>query len=231
MNEQENKECNCLKDVKDLLDKILESVLKTEEVFESKEVNELFSSLAKAHMEIEVAKSNNVNPFYKSKYADLATIIKASRPYLAKNGLAVIQRILVKNGKLYLYSRLCHQSGQWIESKMIINPPEWKIQSVGSYVTYLKRYTYSALVGVVSSAEDDDGEAAMKKSREKEEKKKVEEKITRNELDILSNLLKDDNERFKNILTFYKIDKLSDLPRNKFNKIYQHLIKKENENE
>jgi hypothetical protein len=43
---------------------------------------------------------------------------------------------------------------------MTVNPPKQDIQSLGSYLTYLRRYTYSAIVGVVASEEDDDGEAA-----------------------------------------------------------------------
>ena len=126
--------------------------------YESECLNELYSALSKAQEEMEVAIRNNSNPFYKSRYSDFAAVVKASRIYLTKNNLSVIQRIL-SNGtnNMYLYTRLCHASGQWIESKMPINPPKSDIQSIGSYITYLRRYTYSAIVGVATSDEDDDG--------------------------------------------------------------------------
>jgi hypothetical protein len=132
---------------------------------ESQSLDKLYAALAKAQLEMLPAKTGSNNPFFKSKYADLASIVKASRKALGTNGLAVIQRI-IRNGSagMTLLTRLCHSSGQWIESSMTVNPPKQDIQSLGSYLTYLRRYTYSAIVGVVASEEDDDGEAAIGRS-------------------------------------------------------------------
>lgn len=133
---------------------------------ESEQLNELFTALAKAQLEMEVAKTDNLNPFFKSRYADFASVVRVSRPVLASNGLAVVQRIITANDStLRLLTRLCHTSGQWMESEMTIDPVKKDIQSIGSYITYIKRYTYAAIVGVVTSNEDDDGEAAMAKVR------------------------------------------------------------------
>jgi len=138
---------------------------KTENSSESSSLEKLFTSLAKAQIEMLPAKPESSNPFFKSKYADLASIVKSSRKALGNNGLSVIQRI-VRNGSagMTLLTRLCHASGQWIESSMTVNPPKQDIQSLGSYLTYLRRYTYSSIVGVVVSGEDDDGEAAIGRS-------------------------------------------------------------------
>jgi len=132
-----------------------------EDSSESQSLDKLYAALSKAQLEMLPAKTGSSNPFFKSKYADLASIVKASRKALGINGLAVIQRI-IRNGSagMTLMTRLCHASGQWIESSMTVNPPKQDIQSLGSYLTYLRRYTYSAIVGVVASEEDDDGEAA-----------------------------------------------------------------------
>ena len=134
-----------------------------EDSSESQSLDKLYAALSKAQLEMLPAKTGSTNPFFKSKYADLASIVKASRKALGVNGLAVIQRI-IRNGSagMTLMTRLCHASGQWIESSMTVNPPKQDIQSLGSYLTYLRRYTYSAIVGVVSSEEDDDGEAAIR---------------------------------------------------------------------
>ena len=133
--------------------------------FESQVLDKLYAALAKAQLEMLPAKTGSSNPFFKSKYADLASIVRASRKALASNGLAVIQRI-VRNGSagMTLLTRLCHSSGQWIESSMTVNPPKQDIQSLGSYLTYFRRYTYGAIVGVVVSGEDYDGEAAIGRS-------------------------------------------------------------------
>lgn len=132
---------------------------------ESTEQDKLYSALAKAQMQLTPAIAKTTNPFFKSKYADLAAIAKAARKPLGDNGLAVIQRVIRQGSAgMTLLTRLCHASGQWIESSMTVNPPKQDIQSLGSYLTYLRRYTYSAIVGVVASEEDDDGEAAIGRS-------------------------------------------------------------------
>lgn len=190
-------------------------VVRKEEERESAQLNELYTALSKAQSEMEVSKPTKLNPFFRSKYSDLPNIVKSSRPYLSKNGLSIIQRILTNsNGRMFLYTRLCHSSGQWIESNMPINPSKGDIQSIGSYITYIKRYAYSAMVGVVSSDEDDDGEAAMK---EKRAQKPTVEKISKKELEELSNALKDEEKVLKSILKGYKIQKLSDLPKSQYN--------------
>jgi hypothetical protein len=184
---------------------------------ETDEINELAIALAKAQNEMDIARNTNINPFFKSRYADLASVVKASRPHLASNGLSVLQRMITsEQGRMYLYTRLLHSSGQWIESSMPINPPKGDIQSIGSYITYLKRYTYSSMVGVVSSDEDDDGEAAMKKAREQKEQKPQNPNINKAQLKELADVLDGDTALTSEILKGYKINKLADLPQNKF---------------
>jgi hypothetical protein len=90
---------------------------------ESDDLSDLFCALAKAQMEILPAKNNCTNSFLKSNYADLKSIVEASRIPLASRGLCVIQRIIDAKGARILKSRLGHHSGQWIESVVIINPP------------------------------------------------------------------------------------------------------------
>lgn len=197
------------------LEEIANKSTKLKEKRETDEINELATALSKAQAEMEIAKNTSVNPFFKSKYADLASVVKASRPYLAANGLSVIQRIITSSqGRMYLFTRLLHSSGQWIESNMHINPPKGDIQSIGSYITYIKRYTYSSMVCVISSDDDDDGEAAMKKVRE--QKPAVNPNITKDQLGELVGALEGDAILTSEVLKGYKINKLADLPRNKF---------------
>ena len=127
----------------------------------SEELAELFSALNKAQAVMSNAKMDSNNPFYKSKYADFSSVIKATRKPLTDNGLVVTQFTREKEGKVFLFTRLGHISGQWIDSFVSINPLKPDIQSLGSHLTYLRRYSYAAIVGVVASGEDDDGEQAM----------------------------------------------------------------------
>lgn len=194
---------------------------KAERPMESPELNKLFEALAKAQMEMEVAKTDSTNPYFKSKYADLRSVVDASRPFLSKNGLCVIQRTIPgNNGTSYLYTRLGHLSGQWMESLMPINPPKQDIQTLGSYMTYLRRYSYSSMVGVVAGDEDDDGETAMYSGREKGFQK---ETISKPQLDVLAQELKGETELVEQIFKSYKISKLSDIPSTKYTKCLETI--------
>ncbi len=188
-----------------------------------KEIGELFAALAKAQMEMEMANETAVNPFYKSSYADLAAIVKASRPYLAKNGLCVIQKI-VPNGTVdYLYTVLGHTSGQFVESKMRIVPGKGDIQSIGKHITYLRRYCYAALIGVVScnDSEDDDGESAMKEVRSEEKKKDA--VISKERLETLANELDKHPDLLEGLFKKYDINKLSELPAAQFTRCLERI--------
>lgn len=85
---------------------------------------------------------------YTYKYADLANILAAVRPVLAKHGLSVTQPI---RGE-YLHTVLAHESGETIESQVRIGDPG-KPQQYGSLLTYVRRYALIALLGV--AAEED----------------------------------------------------------------------------
>ncbi|HVW99246.1 MAG TPA: ERF family protein [Candidatus Babeliaceae bacterium] len=134
---------------------------------QSEHTNELFAALAKAQADMKTAGLDSENPYFKSRYADLATVVNASRPSLTKNGLSVIQQIITdKHGATFLNTILTHSSGQWIETNMRVLPPKNDIQTLGSHITYLRRYSYAALVGVVAADEDDDGEKSQAVHRE-----------------------------------------------------------------
>jgi hypothetical protein len=138
-----------------------------ESPYKSIEINDLSTSLAKAQGEFKTADLNKGNPYFKSRYADLMSVVNASRPALTKYGLSVVQDIIAHDdGQSVLHTILLHSTGQWIESRMRIVPPKNDIQTISSYTTYLKRMAYASLVGVVTGDEDDDGEVAMVESRD-----------------------------------------------------------------
>jgi hypothetical protein len=179
---------------------------------ESSELAELFSALAKAQNDMSVAQNKSNNPFFKSKYSDFTTIVKASRPALSTHGLAIMQRVLPNDkGQQFLHTRLCHSSGQWVESIMHINPSKADVQSLASYITYLKRYSYASLVGVVTS-DDDDGESSLSEDEKKErETPKPPPKISKDQLILLNQLLINTPDLVEVILKHFSISKLSDL--------------------
>lgn len=119
-------------------------------------MSELYKALAKAQAEMKNAPLNKTNPHFKSKYADLAAIRDAIIPALSKNGLALTQTTDLRDGTLVLVTRL-HLGDEVLEGVFPL-PPTGKMQEFGSALTYARRYSLAALVGI--AADEDDGNAA-----------------------------------------------------------------------
>ena len=130
----------------------------------SDSIKDLAAALAKAQGTIKPAAKDSVNPFFKSAYANLTSVWEAIREPLAKNGLAVMQFPSVAAGIVSVETVLAHASGEWISETLTATPAKSDVQSLGSVVTYLRRYWLSAIVGVVAD-DDDDGNAAASDSR------------------------------------------------------------------
>ena len=127
------------------------------EEWKSNNIDKLGAALAKAQSEIKGAKMGNVNPFFKSGYANLHTVIESSFPFLSKYGLSVIQGTDDEGqGTFYVTTMLLHESGQWIKSKLKMPVEKPTAQSVGATITYARRFALSAMVGIAQY--DDDGD-------------------------------------------------------------------------
>jgi hypothetical protein len=137
----------------------------------SDQINEIASALSKAQAHIKGAVKSKKNPFFKSNYADFPAIWDACYKHLTSQGISITQSLIGGSDNMTLVTQLSHTSGQWFKSYYPIILIKKDAQSQGSAVTYAKRYSLSALVGVCSEDEDDDGEAATAPSRKVEEKK------------------------------------------------------------
>jgi hypothetical protein len=127
----------------------------------SDNIGELAKALSKTQSEIKGAVLDSENPFFKSKYADLTSVWEACRKPLTDNGLAVIQTgvcLPEHPERVAIETTLIHSSGEWMSGVISARPTKDDPQSLGSCVTYLRRYSLSALVGICP--EDDDGNAA-----------------------------------------------------------------------
>ncbi len=126
----------------------------------SESTKELATALAKAQGEMAGAKKDSANPFFKSKYADLASVWEACRVPLSSNGLAVSQWIEESDPEhVRVTTRLDHSSGEWLASTMNVLMTKPDAQGMGSAITYARRYALAAAVGV--APEDDDAESAV----------------------------------------------------------------------
>ena len=123
-------------------------------------LNELGAALAKAQATVKGAKKDSANPFFKSAYADLASVWDACREALTANGLSVVQFPgEFANGVATLETVLLHSSGQWMSVTAGAPVGKQDAQGVGSVITYLRRYALAAVASV--SPEDDDGNASV----------------------------------------------------------------------
>lgn len=93
-------------------------------------------------------------------YTDLATVIESTKNVMAKYGLSITQAPCFEGSTFILVARLMHSSGQWVEAQYPL-PDGVKAQDIGSAITYGRRYTLCALLGI-SAEEDEDGAAASK---------------------------------------------------------------------
>ncbi len=103
---------------------------------QSEQIGELASALAKAQGEFTPALKDSANPFFKSKYANLCSIVKCCQEPLSKHGLSyshITQRF--ETGWV-LMTKLMHSSGQWIESMTPIITLKPDMQAFGSAITY-----------------------------------------------------------------------------------------------
>ena len=153
----------------------------------SETITHLAAALARAQAEMPVAVFDAANPFLKSKYATLGSVIQASRPILAKHKLSLVQFPISQGtphpacGHLLpgaekdggatavaspavdyigVESILTHESGEFVSERILIALTEEKgkskVQSAGSTLTYLRRYSWASILGMYSD-EDSDG--------------------------------------------------------------------------
>jgi hypothetical protein len=138
----------------------------------SEQINELAASLAKAQKSFEAAERTHsakvetkTGGSYSFNYADLAAYLDVCRAPLGDNGLSFIQEPVNRGSEVAVTTLLMHLTGQWIESEPLVlkmipdSRGEFTPQIVGSAITYARRYSLSALIGLASDV-DDDGNAA-----------------------------------------------------------------------
>lgn len=148
---------------------------------ESPTIAKLAGALAKAQGMMRSAAKDSANPFFRSKYADLDACWEAARAPLASNDLAVVQRVRISPGWVHMKTMLLHSSGEWMRDVSdwpVKKPPKRGTdgkeyedttpdakpyvptpQVLGSVISYARRYTLCALVGI-TAGEDDDGNAS-----------------------------------------------------------------------
>jgi hypothetical protein len=135
------------------------------DLFCSENIQELAGAMLKVQGDLSPAIKDASNPFAKSRYATLNSVVSASRDALLKHGVWMVQYpVPVETGSLGLMTRLIHAtSGQWQAAYMVMPLSKVDPQGYGSALTYARRYSLASLVGLIT--EDDDAETACGRSR------------------------------------------------------------------
>lgn len=128
-------------------------------MYTSPTITEISKALLDAQKAIGSAKKDAVNPFFHSHYADLGSVMEACKEALNNAEITVLQPVEGMN----VETVLLHSSGEWIQgSTPIVCAKQNDPQSMGSAITYARRYGLQSMVFI--PAEDDDGEGAMSRT-------------------------------------------------------------------
>ena len=142
----------------------------------SETLTEFSKAFAKTQQEMKQPLKDANNPFFKSKYVPLENVVEAITESASKNGLSFTQfPSSDEDGNVTVGTLVMHSSGEWIEYDPIkMKPVKNDPQSIGSAITYAKRYALSAIFGITSDQDDDGNEATQTK---KQQPKKVNDPV------------------------------------------------------
>mgnify|MGYP003655632930 FL=1 len=125
----------------------------------SESIKQIAEALVSAQKEIKFATKDSTNPHFKSKYANINSVIEAVKAPLNNNNIAILQSLSPSDdNKLHLTTRLLHSSGEWIEDTAVCPIQKQDPQGLGSAISYIRRYSISSMCALY--ADDDDGQSA-----------------------------------------------------------------------
>lgn len=120
----------------------------------------LYAAMAQVQQKAPFIDKDATNPHFKSKYADLPAIWRGIKEIVGEAGLLVNHSMDCIDGNDYITTKIIHvESGEHIESRSRIMLSKSTAQEYGSYITYMRRYALTAMLGIVTD-DDDDGNAA-----------------------------------------------------------------------
>lgn len=197
----------------------------------SESIADLATALAKAQAELEGAAKKSNNPAFRSKYADLGAVWDTWQEVGPKHGLSIVQfpTDMADAKFVGMTTMLMHTSGQWLRGVFSLPATKQDAHGFGSALTYLRRYSLAAVVGVCPV--DDDGNAAIKPARAAPAAVAAPaapaEKISKQQLDamllVFDNLPEGTVEKF---CAAYNIAAVPDLPAAEYRDAMEKLAKR-----
>ena len=189
------------------------------------DITKLMPSLIKAKAKIgSILKYDSTNPFLKNEYVSLEGLLKKVNGPLLENGLMILQ--MPTGDKLI--TKLAHESGQFIQFEYTLNPVKQDPQSIGSNITYAKRYSIESILSLSGGKEadmDDDGTEASKNTNSggsgdsdgqsnslSSIKSKVQEQKTKAALDQFFKTLPEKAQKNRAVIDLFKSRKIELIP-------------------
>lgn len=124
---------------------------------------EISKALVKAWSAIETPKHNSSVKVktknggeYQFEYTDLTGIFEALKEVYKDNAIMVMQNAYTTDdGMVAVETTFLHESGEWVKSKPLKFPSDRDMQGLGGQITYMKRYSLSAMSGISTEKDDD----------------------------------------------------------------------------
>ena len=126
---------------------------------QSDNIGLLMEAMNRAQLKMVPAKKDSDNPFFHSKYADLATVWDSLAPFRDESLVFTHGQAESPDGYLVLDTQITHVSGQWIRSRIKMRLAKDDPQGYCAAVTYARRSALGAMTGLVAEL-DDDGNTA-----------------------------------------------------------------------
>ncbi len=124
-------------------------------------MKQIATALVKAQKEFGPALKSSTNPHFRSRYADLATVVEAVIDALNNNGIYLMQLTHETPDGAMAETTFIHESGEMLSAgKLFFPASKHDAQGYASALTYVRRYSLMAACAI--APEDDDGSAASK---------------------------------------------------------------------
>ena len=191
----------------------------------SESINEIATALAQAQAEIQNPAKTADNPFFKSKYADLAEVLSVVRPAFSSNGLSVVQFPYSTDEQVGVTTMISHSSGQWMQGDIALPLQVAKniAQDAGKIVTYLRRYSLAAAAGVAQ--EDPDANLSSDKDSNTGKVTTI-KAITQAQAAQINRLIEETGSNSVAFLNFAGADSVDAIPRSKYEEVHDALLSK-----
>ena len=193
----------------------------------SNEINELAAALSSAQGAMGAALKDSKNPHFGNDFASLEAINAVIKQPLADNDLSMVQSPINDETGVGITTRLMHKSGQWIEEKWTMPAVKAGPQQYGSLITYFRRYSIAAIFGIPQT--DKDANDIQLAADGHHGNKSAVEVISKEQLQTLKQIIKDNDLDEQLFVNACKISDLSELPAKRFDLAFEKLSKKAHE--